>query len=199
MNESDKEKKCPVYTGTGDKGETSLVSGTRVAKDSPRVELYGTIDELNSQVGMVTALLSGKEKYKYIYSFLKEIQTNLFTFASSMACEASKRGQYHLPNIEEEFITSLEQKMDGINNEIGDLQNFILPGGGMVAAAQAHVCRSITRRLERMMVGYEKNNPKEIPDNASIFINRLSDYFFMLARFINFLEHRRENVWRPSK
>lgn len=160
-----------IYTKTGDKGSTSLVGGKRVEKDDSRVEAYGTIDELQSFVGM---LASATDEVQ-----LEDIQRVLFKIGGYLAYEdATSAG------VTDEMIAQLEQKIDRLSEELPPLRTFIIPGGTM-AASICHVCRTVCRRAERRMTTLRRSIDVELDDNAFIYINRLSDYFFLLARNLN--------------
>lgn len=160
-----------IYTKTGDKGMTSLVGGKRVEKDDARVEAYGTLDELQSFVGM---LASATDEVQ-----LEDIQRVLFKIGGYLAYEdATSAG------VTDEMIAQLEQKIDRLSEELPPLRTFIIPGGTM-AASICHVCRTVCRRAERRMTTLRRTIDVELDDNAFIYINRLSDYFFLLARKLN--------------
>lgn len=160
-----------IYTKTGDKGMTSLVGGKRVEKDDARVEAYGTLDELQSFVGM---LASATDEVQ-----LEDIQRVLFEIGGYLAYEdATSAG------LTDEMIARLEQKIDRLSEELPPLRTFIIPGGTM-AASICHVCRTVCRRAERRMTTLRRTIDVELDDNAFIYINRLSDYFFLLARKLN--------------
>jgi len=168
-------KKSKVYTKTGDSGKTSLVGGMRVPKSHIRLEAYGTIDELNSFVGLLICQINEDETSK-ILSF---IQHKLFTVGSYLATETESIAPKEKSIIHEEDISLLENEMDKMDSELPPLRNFILPGGNE-AAARAHVCRSICRRAERCIYRVKDDYP--VDDDILKFVNRLSDYFFLLAR-----------------
>lgn len=160
-----------IYTKTGDKGMTFLVGGKRVEKDDARVEAYGTLDELQSFVGM---LASATDEVQ-----LEDIQRVLFKIGGYLAYEdATSAG------VTDEMIAQLEQKIDRLSEELPPLRTFIIPGSTM-AASICHVCRTVCRRAERRMTTLRRTIDVELDDNAFIYINRLSDYFFLLARKLN--------------
>ncbi|CAI9395678.1 cob(I)yrinic acid a,c-diamide adenosyltransferase [Niallia sp. Sow4_A1] len=167
-----------IYTKTGDKGETSIIGG-RVSKDDIRVEAYGTVDELNSFVGLAVAQLAG-EQFADIKEDLEKIQHELFDCGGDLA-SISKRREWKLT---EEAIAYLEERIDAFMEETPDLERFILPGG-TEAAATVHLARTVTRRAERLVVTLVKTN-EDIPELPLKYLNRLSDYFFALARVINY-------------
>jgi len=177
-----------VYTKTGDKGETGLVGGTRVSKSEPRIDLYGEVDELNSVIGLGVSYLDKKQFSKEI-RLLQKIQNNLFNLGSQLACEADKREQFKLPQIEVNLIADLEAEIDNMDESLEPLKNFILPGGTQAAAA-FHLARTVTRRVERKGVGFN-----EAPSHMHAFLNRLSDYFFVLSRYINKVSGKSDIEW----
>jgi cob(I)alamin adenosyltransferase len=187
-------KKAPIYTRTGDKGTTGLVGGTRIKKSDSRIHLYGEIDELNSFIGLAVSYLSAA----FDKTFIHEIQSALFDLGSNMACEKENRTQYKLPQLKKELITKIENEIDQINSILPPLHSFVLPGGSVEASA-FHVCRTVSRRVERLMVDFEDQHSGETPENALIFINRLSDYFFMLSRSLNRQKNVEEILWVPVK
>lgn len=168
-------KKSPVYTRTGDKGTTALVGGTRVPKSHVRLEAYGTIDELNSFVGFLICQIEDEDSLK-ILSF---IQHKLFTVGSYLATETEAVSPKAASIITDENIVLIEKEMDKIDSELPPLRQFVLPGGSE-AASRAHICRTVARRAERCMYRVKEEYP--VDDNILKFVNRLSDYFFLLAR-----------------
>lgn len=187
-------KKARIYTRTGDNGTTALVSGTRIKKSQERISLYGEADELNSFIGFAVSLLDSSFDKK----FLEEIQSSLFDLGSNLACEKEKREGFKLPKVSEILIKEIEQEIDKMDSELPPLSNFILPGGTQASSA-FHVCRTVCRRLERSMVDFQDKFSQEISETDLKFINRLSDYFFILARFINVKAKHTEVNWVPSK
>ncbi len=183
-------KKASVYTRTGDKGLTGLVGGTRIKKSDSRIHLYGEVDELNSYIGLAISLLDST----FDKILLQQIQSSLFDLGSNLACEKEKRSQFKLPQIKTSAIEKLETDIDQMDSQLLPLKNFILPGGSP-AAASFHVCRTVCRRVERQMVDFEEQNLGEVPENALKFINRLSDYFFILSRYLNHIQNNDETLW----
>jgi cob(I)alamin adenosyltransferase len=163
-----------VYTRTGDKGETSLVGGKRVAKDSTRVEAYGDVDELNSLLGFARTLLTDKE----VDAILSRIQNELFIVGADLASPLELKA----PRIEQESIARLEQTIDKFNREVPPLREFILPGGKSEGAA-LHLARTVARRAERKVIRLGKEEP--INPYVIVYLNRLSDLLFVLARITN--------------
>ena len=186
-----------IYTKTGDKGETSLYGGTRVSKAAARVESYGTLDELNAFIGLAKAEISDEK----VSSQLQKIQFDLFTVGSEAATPTDKlilaNGKNRLDlMISEKEILELEHWMDDLDAELEPLQFFILPSGGK-AAASIHVCRTVCRRAERAMVYL--NETEEVRPELIKYLNRLSDYLFILARYISKISGEKEEYWNPSE
>jgi len=175
----------PIYTRTGDKGKTSLFDGTRVVKSHKRVEAYGSIDELNSMVG--TAIANIKNQKSKIKNELENIQHDLLEIGSALATPAAMPviGIKKRPDEFEKLIDRLTKKMP-------ELKNFILPGGGR-AGSQLHVARTIARRAERQIVALMQK--EEIDTAILIYLNRLSDLLFTLARYVNHNEKKKEIKW----
>ncbi len=176
-----------MYTRRGDKGETSLYGSARVRKDDPRVEAYGTIDELNSLLGAVTAGTTDAT----VASPLKEIQRMLFVAGADAASEM--KGVQRVPRITSADTLRIEKMTDELLSELPSLSNFILPGGSQTGA-QLQLARSVCRRAERRLVTASKSqelNPELLP-----FFNRLSSYLFNLARWANKRSRRKEEVWK---
>lgn len=180
-----------IYTRTGDKGKTSLFNGQRVSKSDLRVETYGTIDELNSTIGVVLAEISNKRQE--IRRELIKIQNDLLDIGSSLA-DPKSRPLKHLTKRAKEF----EEFIDWMTEKMPPLKNFILPGGGR-AGAMLHLVRAISRRAERKIVALAEKNPStgsgQVDNNIIIYINRLSDLLFTMARFSNFKEKKKEIIW----
>ncbi|MDR2622291.1 MAG: cob(I)yrinic acid a,c-diamide adenosyltransferase [Dysgonamonadaceae bacterium] len=178
-----------IYTRKGDDGFTSLVGGKRVSKASSRIEAYGTIDELNAFI----ACLSEETGNEHDRRFLRQIQYNLFTLGSYLASEA---GTMACP-VSEENVKEIELEMDEIDALLPSLKHFILPGG-CKSNALAHVCRTICRRAERNI--FKIPEVDEIDINILQYVNRLSDYFFLLSRKQSFLQNIEEIIWEnPCK
>lgn len=168
-------KKSLVYTKTGDKGTTALVGGMRVPKSHVRLDAYGTIDELNSFLGSLICEIKEED----ILKILSFIQHKLFTVGSYLATETEAISPKAASIITEENISLLEKEMDRMDSELPPLRQFVLPGGSE-AASRAHICRTVARRAERFIYKVKADYPVE--DNILKFVNRLSDYFFILAR-----------------
>jgi cob(I)alamin adenosyltransferase len=163
-----------VYTRTGDKGTTSLASGTRVPKYDKRLEAYGTIDELNSFIGSTESLVMDQD----IKTILNRVQNRLFTISSNLAMDMEEYKE-NLPKITTEDIAELESEIDRMLDLLPPLKNFILPGGHP-ATASCHISRTVCRRAERLMV--ELAETVSIENNHIVYVNRLSDYLFVAAR-----------------
>lgn len=180
-----------IYTKTGDKGSTSLIGGVRVPKNHIRIESYGTIDELNSYLGMVNDM-AGNE---VINEWLREIQDRLFTIGSELATAPQKAVKMKLPDLREADITLLEQWIDQMNESLPEMRSFILPGGNLASSA-AHVARCICRRAERLCVGMQEHE-EFVQELIIPYLNRLSDFLFVLARYIGHINKAPEVPWRP--
>lgn len=166
--------KAKIYTKTGDKGQTGLVGGKRVSKIDPRLEAYGSVDELNSSIGLAVSLLPKGHDAARI---LKKIQNELFNLGSRLACDDEEMKK-HLPAISNAQVQDMETKMDTWEAELSPLKNFILPGGSAAASA-LHVARTVCRRAERRTLAIEAE------PILGIYLNRLSDFLFTLARKVN--------------
>lgn len=177
-----------IYTRTGDEGMTSLGSRQRVAKDSLRVQAYGTIDELNSVLGV--ALAHGL--VKQLTEKLTIIQNELFHLGSDLCFTEEDKKDYQIPQIEPRHIEALELFIDEMNEVVGPLQNFILPGGS-IGAAQLHVARTVCRRAERSAISLARQEP--IGQYVIPYLNRLSDALFVMARYENHLRAIPEPLW----
>lgn len=180
-----------IYTKTGDLGKTSLIGGTKVSKSNIRIETYGTVDELNSFIGLV----SDHCKDAHSKSILKEIQDRLFTIGSSLACDPNKEQKLKIPDLKEEDIILLEKEIDAMNENLPEMKHFILPGGN-VAVSTAHIARCICRRAERWCVNMMEQDLFVEPLIIK-YLNRLSDYLFVLARYIGQLLNVAEIAWKP--
>lgn len=180
-----------IYTKTGDKGMTSLIGGSKVPKSHLRIETYGTVDELNSWIGLVNDNIKIRKTKKV----LKEIQDRLFTIGSSLACDPEKETRLKIPDLKESDITFLENEMDTMNDKLPEMKSFILPVGH-TAVSSTHIARCVCRRAERLCVALQEN--KMFIDPLVIkYLNRLSDYLFVLARFIGHQLKVKEIPWKP--
>ena len=165
-----------IYTKTGDKGTTSLLGGSRLLKSETRIHAYGTVDELNSYVGLLRDLEANKERGEV----LREIQDRLFTIGSHLAVE-SKETKINLPEILDDDVELLEKEIDKMNEELPEMKSFILPGGH-IAVSHTHIARCVCRRAERWVIALDQQEP--IDERIVKYLNRLSDFLFVLARKI---------------
>lgn len=187
-----------IYTKTGDKGQTALVSGKRVSKSDIRIDLYGEVDELNSRIGVLVSLLQDQKKFKKEIVFIQNIQNVLFDLGANLACEADLRKRYKMFGIPAAITRKLEKLIDEMTPILPELKNFILPGGTLTAS-QAHLCRTCARSVERKLVLFFEETQEVLPENSLEFLNRLSDYFFVFARYVNLFESEKEILWKPYK
>ena len=178
-----------IYTKTGDKGLTSLIGGTRVAKHHIRIESYGTVDELNSYIG----LISDQDITLHDKEILKQIQDRLFTIGSSLAADPEK-SKMAIPDLHLADIELLELEMDAMNEQLPELRHFILPGGSSTIS-YCHIARCVCRRAERITVHLAEEST--VDEKVNIYLNRLSDYLFTLARKIGNENKIPENQWIP--
>ena len=178
-----------VYTRTGDQGETSLVGGVRIKKSDIRLEAYGTVDELSAQLGMlVSQMKPGNER-----DLLIRVQNNLFNVCTHLATDQSQTPLYPSAHLADGEIELLEQRIDNIMHELPERQGFVLPGGHPTAC-QAHICRTVCRRAERRIAALAEQ--ATIAPEMQKYVNRLSDYLFVLAKKINFNENVSEIIWQ---
>ena len=179
-----------IYTKTGDTGKTSLFGGRRVSKDDIRVEACGTVDELNSAVGLCRAMNTVKE----VDEDLEKIQNDLFTLGAELATPSSAEKKSVRP-IGPEDVQRLETRIDEIAGKLPPLSEFILPGGNRTAA-QLHLARSICRRAERRVVTLHHTDP--VGSSVTVYLNRLSDFLFTMARWVNLLGDTSETTWNKG-
>jgi cob(I)alamin adenosyltransferase len=179
-----------IYTKTGDKGTTSLIGGTKVLKSDLRIEAYGTVDELNSYLGLCRDILDDNGGKK----ILQEVQDRLFTIGSSLACDPLKEPKMKIPDLKESDVVLLEKEIDRMNEGLPEMKNFILPGGHPTVS-HLHIARCVCRRAERCCVRLQQET---MEDDLLIikYINRLSDYLFVLSRYISHLAGAEEIPWR---
>jgi len=179
-----------IYTKTGDGGETGLFGGERVSKNTIRIEAYGTIDELNAFIGLSIIEVSDKS----VKDLLQKIQNWLFSLGADLATpDDEKTKKLNVFRTPEEYYLYLEKEIDKYESKLDELRNFVLPGGTK-GAALLHICRTITRRAERKVVAL--NSTVKIGNNIIIFLNRLSDLFFVLARFNNAVTGTPDIEWK---
>lgn len=180
-----------IYTKTGDAGKTSLIGGTKVLKSDSRIDAYGTVDELNAFIGVV---------YDHIFEppirqILKEVQDRLFTIGSELACDPNKQTKMAIPDLHESDIQLLEKEMDDMDAQLPAMKFFVLPGGHPTVSF-LHVARTVCRRAERCCVKVQEEDGK-VPPLIIKYINRLSDYLFMLSRYMGMKLNAPENPWKP--
>ncbi|KQR67441.1 cob(I)yrinic acid a,c-diamide adenosyltransferase [Pedobacter sp. Leaf176] len=178
-----------IYTKTGDKGQTSLIGGTRVPKHHLRIETYGTVDELNSYIGLIRC----QDIQIHHQALLKEIQDRLFTIGASLAADPEK-SQMKIPDLNDSDIVLLEKEMDTMNEVLPPLKHFVLPGGNTVVS-YCHLARCVCRRAERLAVALTENS--FVDERTVVYLNRLSDYLFVLARKLNADFKAEESIWIP--
>ena len=180
-----------IYTKTGDDGTTSLIGGTKVPKSHLRIESYGTVDELNSYIGLCKDLLTDEQPKK----ILLEVQDRLFTIGASLACDPIKAPKMRIPDLKETDVELLEKEMDRMNETTSPMKNFILPGGHP-ALSQLHIARCVCRRAERCSVRLELES-LEVEAIIIKYLNRLSDYLFVLSRYTGHQMKVEEIPWKP--
>lgn len=178
-----------IYTKTGDKGYTSLIGGTRVPKHHLRIESYGTVDELNSYIG----LIRDQPIAEHHREILKQIQDRLFTIGASLAADPEK-SRMVIPDLHLEDIDLLEKEMDAMDEQLPELKHFILPGGS-TTVSYCHLARCVCRRAERITVQLAEEST--VDEKVNIYLNRLSDYLFTLARKLGNEQNIPENQWIP--
>lgn len=178
-----------IYTKTGDQGKTALFGGRRVGKDSARIEAYGTVDELNAHLGF--AQVAARPELSTI---LDRIQHELFILGADLATPLDNRN-VEVTRIEQRHIEGIEQQIDAIEAELSPIKYFILPGG-CETAARLHICRTVARRAERLIV--HLSTMEEINESDLHYINRLSDFLFVLSRYANHIEGREDVRWQQE-
>lgn len=180
-----------IYTKTGDGGETALFGGGRVGKDDARVEAYGQVDELNSVIGVARAAgLGGMDE------FAQELQNQLFTVGSVLATPPTSKAAAHIPKISPDWARAMERAIDVFDEELAPLRQFILPGGTPGAAALHHA-RTVCRRAERRVVSLSRE--ENVSPEIVVYLNRLSDLLFTMARVVNARAHYRDVPWETPK
>lgn len=180
-----------IYTKTGDKGETALLGGTRVPKNHIRIEAYGTVDELNSWIGNIKDCVDAD-----FAAALYQIQNYLFTLGSHLATTPAKDVKMNIPSLDAQEIIFLEKQIDAMDAALPDLTNFVLPGGD-AAASKIHIARCVCRRAERISVALQSE--EELDESIVKYLNRLSDYLFVLSRFVLQKNKGTEIIWSPKK
>jgi cob(I)alamin adenosyltransferase len=180
-----------IYTKTGDKGTTSLIGGTKVSKAHLRIEAYGTVDELNSYLGLCKDLLTDTASK----AILQEVQDRLFTIGAALACDPEKETKMKIPDLKEKDILLLEKEIDRMDETLPPMKSFILPGGHPTVS-HIHIGRCICRRAERCCVRLEAEH-HQVESNIIKYLNRLSDYLFVLARYATHQLKVEEIPWKP--
>ena len=188
-----------IYTKKGDTGTTQLIGGTRVSKHHLRIDAYGTVDELNSYIGLVR----DQQIDSHYKKILIEIQDRLFTIGSSLASDPEKsrtRGEHSrtmkIPDLKEDDVTLLEQEIDSMNEKLPEMKSFVLPGGHPIVS-HCHIARCICRRAERLSTALSETASGAVEPLVLKYLNRLSDYLFVLARMLSQELHAEEIPWKP--
>lgn len=187
-----------VYTRGGDGGETSLIGGERVSKASPRLECYGTVDELNACLGLVRMALESSKAGPHLLPIIHRVQNELFNLGAVLAT-ADAATMAKLPQIEQRHIDGIERDIDAVNDDLPVLKSFVLPGGGW-ASAHFHVARTVARRAERLVVALAENaKPGEVVSDLGVqYLNRLSDALFVWGRWAAHKDGQAEPLWEPK-
>ena len=179
-----------IYTKKGDSGSTGLLGGTRVPKHHIRIDAYGNVDELNSYIGLLRDLLSGTTHV----ALLLEIQDRLFTLGSHLALDPDHIGKMKLPEVIDEDVKRLENEMDRMEDLLPEMKNFVLPGGH-ITVSHCHIARCICRRAERSVSLLNEESAQ--PEIILRYLNRLSDYLFVLSRMVTLENNAEETPWKP--
>lgn len=183
-----------VYTKGGDRGLTSLIGGERVSKAAPRIEGYGTVDELNATLGLVRTALETSAAGDHLIPIIHRIQNELFNLGAELATPDAER-RAKLPRVEARHVLALEQDIDALNDSLPPLTSFVLPGGG-AASAHFHLARTVCRRAERLVVALAAT--EEVDELGVTYLNRLSDALFVFGRWAALRDNRSEPLWQPS-
>jgi len=187
-------KKSILYTKTGDTGETALVSGARISKSDKRIDLYGDVDELNSHIGYFLVLLAQEAPdFSSTEETLNLVQSSLFNLGSMLACESKNWDKYKLVGLKEELVSIIETQIDILDSRTEEIKFFILPGGAK-SAAYGHIVRTSCRRVERKLVQFSNDND-QVPLYSIELLNRLSDYLFVVSRYVNMATGNKEVPW----
>jgi len=200
---TDKKTKLPnirinkVYTRSGDAGKTRLIGGEERWKDNIRVEAFGTVDELNAEIGLCRELVKeiGNEKFRSLIRFLKSVQNELFNLGTQLATDLGDDSK-NLPQLSDDAILKLESEIDTANESLSELTSFVLPGGSVINA-QLHIARNVCRRAERRVVSLLKKENVD-PENIR-YLNRLSDALFVWSRWVSKIIGDEENLWDPNQ
>ena len=183
-----------VYTKGGDRGQTSLIGGERVSKAAPRIEAYGTVDEINATLGLVRTALETSAAGEHLIPIIHRVQNELFNLGAELATPDPER-RAKLPRVEQRHVDQLERDIDALNDDLPPLTSFVLPGGGAASAA-FHLARTVCRRGERLIVALAAD--EDVGDLAVIYLNRLSDALFVFGRWAAHKDGRPEPLWQPS-
>jgi cob(I)alamin adenosyltransferase len=183
-----------VYTKTGDKGETALVGGQRVPKDAPRIECYGTVDELLATLGLVRTALEGSAAGPRLLPVIQRVQNELFNLGSELATPDEARRE-RAPAVAERHVAALEAEIDELNADLPELRSFIVPGGGW-ASSYFHLARTVCRRMERLLVRVARD--ESIGELPLRYVNRLSDALFVFGRWAAVQDGKDEPLWEPE-
>ena len=200
---TDKKTKSPnirinkVYTRSGDAGKTRLIGGEEWWKDNVRVEAFGTVDELNAEIGLCRELVKeiGNEKFRSLIRFLKSVQNELFNLGTQLATDSGDNSK-NLPQLSDDAILKLESEIDTSNESLSELTSFVLPGGSVINA-QFHIARNVCRRAERRVVSLSKK--ENINSDNIQYLNRLSDALFVWSRWVSIIIGDKENLWDPEQ
>ena len=204
-------KLTTIYTKKGDSGTTSLVGGIQTSKDSARLEAYGTADELSSHLGMLHSMIAKElcsssdydvnNELTQVCHTIEHIQNTLFSVCTYLATDTSQTPVYSSAELNPKEITLLEEQIDAINCSLPQLNSFIIPGGSILAS-QCHICRTVCRRTERRIVtlvsSLQAENKSDFNPDILRYMNRLSDYLFVLCRKLNFLCNIEEKIWQKT-
>jgi cob(I)alamin adenosyltransferase len=184
-----------IYTRRGDQGQTSLVGGQRAPKNALRIECYGTVDELNSFIGLAGVTAAGSPATSRLAAILRRVQHELFNLGSILATLPEDVGPQQ-PRVTSEEVAQLEREIDNANAELPPLRSFVLPGGSRLCA-ELHVCRTVCRRAERLVVALAQS--EVVPEEAIQYLNRLSDALFVWSRWVNHVLGAQEVLWSPNE
>lgn len=182
-----------IYTRTGDQGTTGLFGGGRVPKTSPRIAAYGTVDEMSAFIGLARSYTAGHPEAERLDKLLADVQDELFILGADLATPTEAKAR--TPRITNEHVDRLEQAIDELEEDLPTLKQFILPGGTH-AAAVLHVARTVCRRGERLV--FEAGESEPLSEFAAVYLNRLSDYLFVLGRWTNRNAGQAERTWTPD-
>lgn len=183
-----------VYTKGGDRGQTSLIGGERVSKAAPRIEAYGTVDEINATLGLVRTALETSAAGAHLIPIIHRVQNELFNLGAELATPDPER-RAKLPRVEQRHVDQLERDIDALNDDLPPLTSFVLPGGG-AASASFHLARTVCRRGERLIVALM--DAEDVGELPVVYLNRLSDALFVFGRWAAHKDGRPEPLWQPT-